>query len=97
MKYLAMQDFAGVISDEIGGGNGLQPMILAAETDKPVIDADLMGRAYPNVSFIGRPLLVSTEAIDPCHHRCIKVFQVPSTLKADYGPVLYLTASEIPL
>lgn len=49
MKYLAMKDFTGVISDEIGGGNGIQPMILAAEMDKPVLDVDLMGRAYPNV------------------------------------------------
>lgn len=55
MKYLAMEDFCGVISDEIGGGNGLQPMILAAEANRPVLDADLMGRAYPNVR---RKLLV---------------------------------------
>ena len=50
MKYLALEDFTGAISDEIGGGNGLQPMIIAAEMDKVVLDADLMGRAYPNVS-----------------------------------------------
>lgn len=55
MKYLSMGDFAGVISDEIGGGNGLQPMILAAEMDKVVLDADLMGRAYPNVSACALP------------------------------------------
>ncbi|KAI0694195.1 hydantoinase/oxoprolinase [Cytidiella melzeri] len=48
MKYMGLKDFAGVISDEIGGGNGLQPTILAAEMDRPVLDADLMGRAYPN-------------------------------------------------
>ncbi len=51
MKYMGMDDFAGAISDEIGGGNGIQPMIVAAELGKPVLDADLMGRAYPNVSF----------------------------------------------
>ncbi|KAI0341454.1 DUF917-domain-containing protein [Trametopsis cervina] len=49
MKYMAIDDFVGVISDEIGGGNGLQPTILAAEMDKVVLDADLMGRAYPNM------------------------------------------------
>ena len=47
-----MPDFEGVISDEIGGGNGVQPMIMAAIAQKPVLDADLMGRAYPNVRIL---------------------------------------------
>lgn len=50
MKYLNIADVAGAISDEIGGGNGIQPMLVAAEMGKAVLDADLMGRAYPNVS-----------------------------------------------
>lgn len=49
LHYMRIDDFAGTISDEIGGGNGIQPMIVAAEMGKPVLDADLMGRAYPNV------------------------------------------------
>ncbi|KAF7797056.1 hypothetical protein EIP86_008248 [Pleurotus ostreatoroseus] len=49
LHYLRIDDFAGTISDEIGGGNGIQPMIVAAEMGKPVLDADLMGRAYPNM------------------------------------------------
>ncbi|KAI0088853.1 DUF917-domain-containing protein [Irpex rosettiformis] len=49
MKYMGLKDFAGIISDEIGGGNGLQPTILSAEMDRPVLDGDLMGRAYPNM------------------------------------------------
>ena len=48
MKYMGLGDFTGVISDEIGGGNGIQPMLVAAEMGKIVLDADLMGRAYPN-------------------------------------------------
>ncbi|KAH8913122.1 hydantoinase [Coniochaeta sp. PMI_546] len=38
-----------MISIEIGGGNGIQSMILGASTimDLPVVDADWMGRAYP--------------------------------------------------
>ncbi|KZT10328.1 DUF917-domain-containing protein [Laetiporus sulphureus 93-53] len=47
--YMGLKDFKGVVSDEIGGGNGLQPMIVAAEMGKTVLDADLMGRAYPNM------------------------------------------------
>lgn len=49
MTYMNLQDFTGVISDEIGGGNGIQPMLVAAEMGKTVLDADLMGRAYPNM------------------------------------------------
>lgn len=49
MTYIGLKDVTGVISDEIGGGNGVQPMIVAAEMGKTVLDADLMGRAYPNV------------------------------------------------
>ena len=52
IKHLGLSDFAGTVSDEIGGGNGIQPMIVAAEIGKVVLDADLMGRAYPNVSAI---------------------------------------------
>lgn len=52
MQYMGLPDYAGLISDEIGGGNGLQPTILSAEMGKPVLDGDLMGRAYPNVSRI---------------------------------------------
>ena len=32
---------------EIGGGNGVQPLMAAAHLDRPVVDADTMGRAYP--------------------------------------------------
>lgn len=38
-----------VIADEIGGSNGLAPMITAAKLDVPVVDADGMGRAFPEV------------------------------------------------
>lgn len=38
-----------MIAVEIGGGNGLQGMILGASTnmDIPAVDGDWMGRAYP--------------------------------------------------
>ncbi len=47
-----MEDFLGrqfdaVMSVEIGGGNGLNAAMVAAETDLPLVDADAMGRAYP--------------------------------------------------
>ena len=39
--------FKAVMSIEIGGGNGLQPLMVAALTGLPVVDADAMGRAFP--------------------------------------------------
>jgi DUF917 family protein len=47
-----MEDYIGtkfraVMSIEIGGGNGVKSLMAAAELDIPVVDADAMGRAYP--------------------------------------------------
>jgi uncharacterized protein len=41
------QKFRAVMSLEIGGGNGIQPLMAAAHLGLPVVDADTMGRAYP--------------------------------------------------
>ncbi|WP_298852626.1 DUF917 domain-containing protein [uncultured Ruegeria sp.] len=38
---------AALIADEIGGGNGLSPMNPAAVRGLPIVDADGMGRAFP--------------------------------------------------
>lgn len=45
-EYLG-RSFRAIMSVEIGGNNGVQPFLAAAETGKPVVDADAMGRAYP--------------------------------------------------
>jgi uncharacterized protein len=47
-----MQDYLGVrfravMAIEIGGGNAMQPLLAAAQLGIPVVDADAMGRAYP--------------------------------------------------
>lgn len=39
--------FRGIMALEIGGGNAIQPLMAAAHLGRPVIDADMMGRAYP--------------------------------------------------
>ncbi|MFQ5790475.1 MAG: DUF917 domain-containing protein, partial [Acidobacteriota bacterium] len=39
--------FQAVMSLEIGGGNALQPLLVASVTGVPVVDADCMGRAFP--------------------------------------------------
>jgi DUF917 family protein len=39
--------FKAVMAVEIGGGNGMQSLLAAAHLGIPVVDADAMGRAYP--------------------------------------------------
>ena len=48
----AIEDYTGekataLISNEIGGSNSVEPLIPAARTGLPVVDADGMGRAFP--------------------------------------------------
>ena len=45
-QYLG-QKFRAVMSLEIGGGNSIQPMMAAVHHRIPVVDADCMGRAFP--------------------------------------------------
>ena len=45
-QYLGRR-FTAVMSVEIGGGNAFQPLLVAAMTGLPVVDADAMGRAFP--------------------------------------------------
>ena len=45
-EYLGRK-FDAVMALEIGGGNGVHPMMVGALTGYPVVDADTMGRAYP--------------------------------------------------
>jgi DUF917 family protein len=41
-----------VIPGEIGGGNSIEPMIVAGLADLPVVDADGMGRAFPELQMV---------------------------------------------
>ena len=49
MEYLHHDSFDVAMSLEIGGANGLQPLIVGSSKffDRPTVDADWMGRAYP--------------------------------------------------
>jgi DUF917 family protein len=53
-----------VIPLEIGGGNGLQGLIIGASTamDIPAVDGDWMGRAYP-VSWQTTPVVYEKKAM----------------------------------
>jgi DUF917 family protein len=53
----ALERHAGVrvealIPGEIGGGNSIEPMIVAGLTGLPVVDADGMGRAFPELQMV---------------------------------------------
>ena len=41
--------FSHLIAAEIGGGNAIAPLIVAAQSGLPVIDGDGMGRAFPEL------------------------------------------------
>lgn len=43
-------EFTALMAIEIGGGNAIAPMLAAALMDLPVIDADAMGRAFPEAT-----------------------------------------------
>ncbi|WP_120633755.1 DUF917 domain-containing protein [Ruegeria sp. EL01] len=50
----ALERFTGrtvtaLMSDEVGGANGLEHMVVAADMGLPVVDCDGMGRAFPEV------------------------------------------------
>ncbi|KAI9689895.1 MAG: hypothetical protein M1822_009777 [Bathelium mastoideum] len=49
MEYLHHDSFDAVVGLEIGGANGLEPLLAGSSKffDRPIVDADFMGRAYP--------------------------------------------------
>jgi hypothetical protein len=49
LEQLTGRPVAALMSSEIGGSNGLNPIAWAARTGLPVLDADGMGRAFPEV------------------------------------------------
>ena len=61
-KVMGIKDFHGIVADEIGGGNGIVTLPTSARYDRPVVDCDLMGRAYPTLEHgtpyvYGQPVL----------------------------------------
>ena len=49
LEYLTGRPVAALMAGEIGGGNGLLPVSWAARMGLPLVDADGMGRAFPEV------------------------------------------------
>ena len=69
------------MSLEIGGGNSIQPLMAAAHLDRPVVDADCMGRAYPEAQMtsfaVGDLKPYPLTSIDPRGVESV-VYKVPS-------------------
>ncbi|OGM44413.1 hydantoinase/oxoprolinase [Aspergillus bombycis] len=49
VRITGKKDFHAIVTDEIGGGNGLSAFPSGVIYDIPVVDGDLMGRAYPTL------------------------------------------------
>ena len=49
LQYLTGRRVAALMAGEIGGGNGVLPVAWAAAMELPLVDADGMGRAFPEI------------------------------------------------
>jgi DUF917 family protein len=78
--------FRGIMSLEIGGGNSIQPLMAAAHLERPVIDSDMMGRAYPEAQMTS----VAVGDLKPCPLTSVDVrglHLVGEALRLDVGVV----------
>ncbi|KAE8450802.1 hypothetical protein EG329_005715 [Mollisiaceae sp. DMI_Dod_QoI] len=82
-NFMKVQPSA-VIALEIGGGNGLQGMILGASTNMniPTVDGDWMGRAYP-VAWQTTPVVFEKKPVF-----------LPSTICDGNGSVMFMTQAK---
>ncbi len=62
MEKHSRRKFDAVMSVEIGGGNGVRPLMVAAHLGVPVVDSDTMGRAYPEAQMSS----VAVGGLKPC-------------------------------
>ncbi len=56
LQYLTGRPVAALMPGEIGGGNGLLPVAWAAGMRLPLVDADGMGRAFPEIPQVAMQL-----------------------------------------
>lgn len=81
MEEYTRKPFTAVMSVEIGGGNALSPFLAAAHLDIPVVDADAMGRAYPEAqmtSFAIGDLRMYPLSLVDCRENEVVVAKAPS-------------------
>jgi Protein of unknown function (DUF917) len=49
VRAFGMGKLAAVMSGEVGGGNGVNALVIGARLGLPVVDGDFMGRAFPEL------------------------------------------------
>ena len=74
--------FDGVVPMEVGGGNSIRPIIAAAQAGIPTVDADGMGRAFPELQMV----TFFIYGIPPC----------PAAIADDKGEEAVFTAAPSP-
>lgn len=57
-----------IVAGEIGGGNGLEALNVAASMGLPVVDADFMGRAFPELQVAQQACMSHTAGLAACIH-----------------------------
>src|SRR5215831_236248 len=62
LEFMTGRPVAALMPAEIGGGNGVLPVIWAARIGLPVVDADGMGRSFPEVPQV----TMNLAGISPC-------------------------------
>lgn len=50
-----VEEVTAMFAAEIGGVNSFEPIIVGAMMDLPIVDADGMGRAFPEIQVIAIP------------------------------------------
>ncbi|PPQ89891.1 hypothetical protein CVT25_004813 [Psilocybe cyanescens] len=65
-KYCGISKFSATLCDEIGGGNGMQSLLLSKYYGVPALDGDLMGRAYPMLNQILPAVYDRPKSLVPC-------------------------------
>lgn len=64
LEYLKLDKFSALASGEIGGANGMTPFPVAAMIDTPILDGDMLGRAFPKVDMC-LPLVYGADTAVP--------------------------------
>ena len=75
------RNLTAFVCAEVGGMNSLEPLLVAALLDLPVLDVDLMGRAFPQLQLC-TPFIYGENPL-------------PCALAGDYGDVYVLTEAEV--
>ncbi|THU96615.1 Hydantoinase/oxoprolinase [Dendrothele bispora CBS 962.96] len=65
-KFMGVSKISATLADEIGGGNGMTPLLTSHYYGVPALDADLMGRAYPMINQLLPAVYNRPNSLVPC-------------------------------